>query len=172
LAIKWKRFKGQWTNYVKAAKVDKEGCQAKIFLACIRTDAYDVYINIEFAEETDRSDPAKLIEALERHCVGEINEVNERYHVTSLHCVRLAVLPHSQTAAVVFRQSTTQCTTGKYRLPDYQWFTDCRSCQTPMRVKPATYSSWVQSHPRVHICPNGCDLACLLIKIVEFGRLI
>lgn len=81
LAIEWKRFKGQWINYVKAAKVDKEDadCQAAIFLACIGTDAYDVYSNMEFADETDRSDPAKLIEAFERHCVGEINEVYERY---------------------------------------------------------------------------------------------
>lgn len=81
LAVEWKRFKGQWSNYIKAAKVDKEekDCQAAIFLACIGTDAYDVYSNMEFAEETDRSDPAKLMEAFERHCVGEINEVYERY---------------------------------------------------------------------------------------------
>jgi len=81
-------LKGQWINYVNAAKVDtavdnavdkEEDCQAAIFLACIGTDAYDVYANMEFAEERDRSDPAKLIEAFERHCVGEINEVYERY---------------------------------------------------------------------------------------------
>jgi hypothetical protein len=42
LAAEWKRVKGQWQNYVKAAKVDKEelGCQAAIFLACIGADAY------------------------------------------------------------------------------------------------------------------------------------
>jgi len=60
--------------------VDKEeDCQAAIFLACIGTDAYDVYANMEFAEESDMSDPAKLIETFERHCVGEIDEVYERY---------------------------------------------------------------------------------------------
>ena len=68
LAVEWKRFKGQWINYLKAAKVDKEekDVQAAIFLACVGTDAYDVYSNMEFAEETDRSDPDKLIRAFER----------------------------------------------------------------------------------------------------------
>lgn len=81
LSVEWKRFKGQWKNYVKAAKVDKEekDCQAAIFLACIGTDAYDIYSTMEFAQEEDRDDPEKLIEAFERHCVGEINEVYERY---------------------------------------------------------------------------------------------
>ena len=64
LAVEWKRFKGQWINYVKAAKVDKEkkDCQAAIFLACIGTDAYDVYSNMEFAEETDKSVTGHLSE--------------------------------------------------------------------------------------------------------------
>ena len=81
LAIEWKRLKGQWANYVKAAKVDKEekDCQAAIFIACIGTDAYDIYSTMEFATEADRNDPDKLIEAFENHCIGELNEVYERY---------------------------------------------------------------------------------------------
>jgi len=81
LAVEWKRFKGQWSNYVKAAKVDKEerDCQAAIFLACIGADAYDIFSNMEFPQEEDKADPEKLIEAFERHCIGEINEVYERY---------------------------------------------------------------------------------------------
>src|SRR5664279_2265731 len=80
LAVEWKRFRGQWTNYVKAAKVNKEDkdCQAAIFLACIGTDAYDIYTTMEFEREEDRADPDKLIEAFERHCIGELNEVYER----------------------------------------------------------------------------------------------
>ena len=46
LAVEWKRFKGQWLNYVKAAKVDREekDCQAAIFLACIGADAYEILL--------------------------------------------------------------------------------------------------------------------------------
>jgi len=81
LAVEWKRFKGQWHNYVKAVKVDREEkvCQAAIFLACIGADAYEIFATMEFANETDKQDPDKLIDAFERHCVGDVNEVYERY---------------------------------------------------------------------------------------------
>ena len=81
LAGDWKRFKGQWTNYKKAAKLNHEekDCQAAIFLACIGADAYEIYTTLEFANDADRDDPDKLVEAFERHCIGELNEVYERY---------------------------------------------------------------------------------------------
>ena len=81
LAIEWKRFKGQWLNYVKAAKISREDkdCQAAIFLACIGADAYDLYTTMQFESDDDRQDPDRLIEAFERHCIGELNEVYERY---------------------------------------------------------------------------------------------
>lgn len=52
LTIEWKRFKGQWLNYVKAAKIHREqkDCQAAIFLACIGADAYDIYTTLEFTD--------------------------------------------------------------------------------------------------------------------------
>ena len=81
LAVEWKRFHGQWKNYVKAAKIDKEDAdrQAAIFLACVGSDAYDIYTTLEFESEDDKAKPDKLIEAFERHCVGEVNEIYERY---------------------------------------------------------------------------------------------
>jgi len=80
-AVDWKRFKGQWHNYVIAAKLDREdkACQAAIFLACIGTEAYDVYTTLEFDAADDRRDPDKLIEVFDRHFIGELNEVYERY---------------------------------------------------------------------------------------------
>lgn len=81
LTLEWRRFKSQWLNYVKAAKVNKEekDCQAAIFLACIGTDAYHIFTTMEFEAEDDKHDPEKLLDAFERHCIGEINEVYERY---------------------------------------------------------------------------------------------
>ena len=81
LAVEWKRFEGQWTNYVKAAKIDQEeeDRQAAIFLACIGADAYEIYSTMTFEAETDRDKPTKLIEAFKKHCIGETNEVYERY---------------------------------------------------------------------------------------------
>ena len=34
---------------------------------------------MEFADEGDKADPEKLIEAFEKHCIDEVNEVYERY---------------------------------------------------------------------------------------------
>ena len=61
LAVEWKRFKGQWINYSKAAKINREekDCQAAIFLACIGTDAYNIFTTMEFAEEGEKADPEK-----------------------------------------------------------------------------------------------------------------
>ena len=81
LAVEWKRFQGQWKNYSKAAKIDREDAdrQAAIFLACIGSDAYQIFTTMEFDDEADKENPEKLIEAFERYCIGEINEVYERY---------------------------------------------------------------------------------------------
>jgi hypothetical protein len=81
LPVDWKRFKGQWANYVKAAKlnVEPKDRQAAILLACIGSDAYTVYTTFQFEKEDDRDDPEKLCQAFERYCVGELNVVYERY---------------------------------------------------------------------------------------------
>jgi hypothetical protein len=44
IAVEWKRFDGQWQNYVKATKIDKEDAdrQAAIFHASVGSDAYDI----------------------------------------------------------------------------------------------------------------------------------
>jgi len=81
LALEWKRFKGQWKNYTKAAKIDREheDRQAAIFLACIGSEAYKIFTTLKFNDDSDREKPVRLIDAFERNCVGEINEVYERY---------------------------------------------------------------------------------------------
>ena len=80
IASDWKRFSSQWTNYVKAAKLTTEpkDCQAAIFLACIGVDAFKIYETMELTTE-QKEDPAELVEAFKKHCVGETNEVYERY---------------------------------------------------------------------------------------------
>ena len=80
LAAEWKRFHGQWLNYVKAAKVDQEAadCQAAILLACIGTDAYCVYESMSLSDE-QRASTTELLAAFQRHSLGDTNEVYERY---------------------------------------------------------------------------------------------
>jgi hypothetical protein len=69
---------GELCQSAKIHREDKD-CQAAIFLSCIGTDAYEIFATMQFDDEADKSDPEKLIDAFEKHCIGEINEVYERY---------------------------------------------------------------------------------------------
>ena len=74
LACEWKTFKGKSLNYVKTAKVIREekDFQAAFFLACIGSDAYEIFSRMEFDDEADKVDPDKLMYAFEKHCVREM----------------------------------------------------------------------------------------------------
>jgi len=81
LAANWKRFRGQWNNYAKAAKINAEPAdrQSAIFLACIGAEAYELFEKFEFAREDDRTDLAAIMAAFETHCIREVNVVSERW---------------------------------------------------------------------------------------------
>lgn len=81
LAGDWKRFRGQWTNYARAVKLEDEddARQAAIFLACIGSDAYELFETFQFDEDADRTKLTPIMTAFEAHCVGAINTVYERY---------------------------------------------------------------------------------------------
>ena len=75
VAAEWKRFQSQWTNFEVASDLEEKSSskRAAVFLACIGTEAYEAFRTMDFATEEDRSDIEKMIEAFERHCVGEVN---------------------------------------------------------------------------------------------------
>ena len=81
VAAEWKRFHSQWNNYVVAANLDDQSSErrAAIFLACIGTDVYELFQTLQFAADDDRKKIDKVVEAFERHCIGEINVTYERY---------------------------------------------------------------------------------------------
>ena len=81
VAAEWKRFKSQWTNFEVASDLEEKPSskRAAIFLACIGTKAYETFQTMDFESEGDRSDIEKVIDAFERHCVGEVNVTFERY---------------------------------------------------------------------------------------------
>jgi hypothetical protein len=53
MAADWKRFKGQWENYEVAADLADKTMKkrAAVFLACIGTEAYDLYQTMEFQDD-------------------------------------------------------------------------------------------------------------------------
>jgi hypothetical protein len=81
IAADWKRFKSQYLNYEVAAELADKSKQkrAAVFLACVGTEAYEIYQTFEFDDDENRSDIDKVIEAFQRYCIGEINVTYERY---------------------------------------------------------------------------------------------
>src|SRR5688572_4037706 len=81
VASEWKRFKSQWANFEVASDLEEKSSskRAAVFLACIGSEAYETFQAMDFETEGDRADIDKVIEAFERHCVGEVHVTYERY---------------------------------------------------------------------------------------------
>ena len=80
MTAEWRRFKGQWQNYETAAALTGESSsrRAAIFLACVGTEAYELFQTMQLSE-ADAQKIEKVIDAFERHFVGETNVTYERY---------------------------------------------------------------------------------------------
>jgi len=81
LAINWKRFKSQWSNYELATDLAEESKEKRtaVLLSCIGSDACDVFQSMVFTDETHRSDIDRVIKAFDEYCIGETNVTYERY---------------------------------------------------------------------------------------------
>jgi hypothetical protein len=77
----WKRFKGQWENYEVATDLADKTMKkrAAVFLACIGTEAYELYQTMEF-DDDDELDLKKIMDAFEKHYIGDVNITYERYN--------------------------------------------------------------------------------------------
>lgn len=80
-SVNWKRFRQAWDNYEIAARLknqDKEFRTATL-LTCIGQDALDIYDGLAFDEEAHKKDIDIVLQKLEEFCVGNKNEIYERY---------------------------------------------------------------------------------------------
>lgn len=86
LATNWKKFHRAWNNYEIAARLKdpenptvNKSLRTATLLTCIGSDALDVYEGLEFATEDDKKDIDVVLQKLQRYCIGETNEIYERY---------------------------------------------------------------------------------------------
>jgi hypothetical protein len=81
LANNWKTFKAMWNNYETAANLNDKSTEVRTatFLTSIGMDGFQLYESLDFAEEGDRNKIDKVLERLDRHFVGEVNETFERF---------------------------------------------------------------------------------------------
>ena len=81
LASNWKRFRRVWLNYEVASRLVKQPKEDRTatLLTCIGADALEIVDGLNFANEDEGKDIDVVLEKLEVFCVGEINEIYERY---------------------------------------------------------------------------------------------
>ena len=87
LATNWKKFHRAWNNYEIAARLKdpehpdlNKSLRTATILTCIGSDALDVYDGLVFeSEEQKKEDIDFVLQQLQRYCIGETNEIYERY---------------------------------------------------------------------------------------------
>ena len=86
LATNWKKFHRAWNNYEIAARLkdpdnphDNKSLRTATLLTCIGSDALDVYDGLVFENEDQKKDIDIVLQKLHNYCIGETNEIYERY---------------------------------------------------------------------------------------------
>ena len=87
LATNWKRFKRSWSNYEIAARLkdptrpeENKTLRTATFLTCLGSDGLDIFDGFTFESDTDKDDIDIVIKKLEEYCIGQKNEIFERYN--------------------------------------------------------------------------------------------
>jgi len=80
-ADNWRRFRGQWQNYVVASDLTDatDVKRVAVFLTCISAEAYDVYWAMHFESADDSKKIEPILCGFESFCVGAVNETYESY---------------------------------------------------------------------------------------------
>ena len=81
MASNWKRFRRVWSNYEIASRLVKQPKEERTatLLACLGADALEIVDGLNFANDDERKDIDVVLEKLEVFCVGESDEICERY---------------------------------------------------------------------------------------------
>ena len=81
IAENWKLWKEKYNNYFVISRLDRETpeFQLAMFKHTIGDDALKVIKTFNYAEGENSSDWRVVMGKMEKHCIGEVNEIYERY---------------------------------------------------------------------------------------------
>jgi len=81
LRTNWIKFKRIWKNYEIASRLNTQSSELRVatLLTCIGHDVLDIYDGLPFESDEEKTDIEKVLELLENYCIGETNEIYERY---------------------------------------------------------------------------------------------
>ena len=81
LASNWKRFKRAWDNYAIVARLNRfeDNFKTATFLSCVGEDALEIFEGMDFASAEDRAKLDIVVNKFQELCLGETNEIYERF---------------------------------------------------------------------------------------------
>ncbi|KAL9989578.1 hypothetical protein ACROYT_G004142 [Oculina patagonica] len=81
IAENWKLWKEKYNNYFIISRLDRENpeYQLAMFKHTIGNDALKLIKTFTYAETENRNDWRVVMGKVEKHCIGEVNEIYERY---------------------------------------------------------------------------------------------
>ena len=81
IAENWKLWKEKYNNYFVISRLDRETpeFQLAMFKHTIGDDALKVIKTFNYAEGENLSDWCVVMGKMEKHCIGEVNVIYERY---------------------------------------------------------------------------------------------
>ena len=81
VAGRWKRYKTLWSNYEIASQLRRQPMELRTatFKTCIGADALEVVEGFKYEVGEDDTDLETIMAKMEAFCVGELNELYERY---------------------------------------------------------------------------------------------
>ena len=81
LASNWKRFQRAWDNYAIVARLNRfeDNFKAATFLSCVGEDALEILEGMDFASAEDRAKLDIVVNKFQELCMGETNEIYERF---------------------------------------------------------------------------------------------
>ena len=109
--VNFKKFKRAWKTFETGSRIkDQEPVvRASCLQAYLKEDVQEILEGLPFDQDEDRKKADKILEVLEKYCVGEVNETYERYafftrnqksgerldaYIGALRVLNLAILLH------------------------------------------------------------------------------
>ena len=81
VADNWKLWKEKYNNYFVISRLDRESSlyQLALFKHTIGDNTLKVIKTFTYTEDVDSNNWRVVIAKMEKHCIGEVNEIYERY---------------------------------------------------------------------------------------------
>ena len=86
IAENWKRWKQVCDFFEIASRLNQQENQVRVatFITCIGSDVLEVYNSLPFESDKDKMIMSKVLELMEKHCIGQMSFMNITAQTTGI----------------------------------------------------------------------------------------